>query len=118
VNGLYDCHELPDRILAISHAGDISLLTIDLEMMATRPASAGENNVISAHVFSRTSCSFLGSQSEGVIVVLIVERDAAVEIEVHQVGADDLIDSVFSHEAPLESTVRCFLCNLDHLKRP
>lgn len=110
--GLYDCDDLPGRILAISHAGDISLLSVDLVMKTTRPASAEGNTVLSCNVFSRASCSFLEVRTLGAVIVLVLERGTSVEVEVYQVGSDDSIDRAFTHEVPVGSTVCYFFVQL------
>jgi len=110
VAGLYDCEGLPDRILAISPTGDISLLTTDLELKTTRSAFQGEkeeSNVLFACVFSWTVCSFLALPSEGTVVVLLRKRGASIHIEVYCVDTKDLIECVLTHEVPLDDTV-CF----------
>ncbi|KAF9450156.1 hypothetical protein P691DRAFT_665850 [Macrolepiota fuliginosa MF-IS2] len=103
VLGLYDCDELPERILAISPSGDISLLTTALHLKTTHPASGDQNEVLSAHVFPRSSCSFLGSRSEGAAVVLVIARGDAIQVEVYSVDGEDLISSVIVNEVPLSS---------------
>lgn len=110
VFGLFDCDELPDRIFAISPVGDISLLTADLEMKTSRPATATDNRVISAHVFSRSLCSFLKASSEGAVLVLLVEHGDSIQVEVYSVGTDDTVDAVVVHRVSLDHKVKCS-CN-------
>jgi len=119
VAGLYDCEGLPDRILAISPTGDISLLTTDLELKTTHSAFQEEKKeciFLFACTFSWTVCSFLASPSEGAVVVLLRKRGASIHIEAYCVDTKDSIECVLTHEVPLDDTVCSFLMtkrNLD-----
>ncbi|KAF7775824.1 hypothetical protein Agabi119p4_4217 [Agaricus bisporus var. burnettii] len=101
VSGLYDCEELPDRIIAISPAGDMSLLTTGLELKTSHPASAEDNRVISVHSFSQSSSSFLKLNSEGAVVVLLVEYGDSIQVEVYSIDTDDAITSVVLHKVSI-----------------
>jgi gephyrin len=83
----------------------MSLLTTDLELKTSRPASVTDNTVISAHVFSQSSCSFLNASSEGAVVVLLVEHGDSTQVEVYSVDTDDAIDSVVVHRVSLAHKV-------------
>ncbi|XP_006456684.1 hypothetical protein AGABI2DRAFT_211731 [Agaricus bisporus var. bisporus H97] len=101
VSGLYDCEELPDRILAISPAGDMTLLTTGLELKTSHPASTEDNRVISVHIFSQSSSSFLKLNSEGAVVVLLVEYGDSIQVEVYSIDTDDAITSVVLHKVSI-----------------
>ncbi|KXN89507.1 hypothetical protein AN958_05669 [Leucoagaricus sp. SymC.cos] len=100
IAGLYDCEDFPDRFFAISPTGDLSLLATHLELKATRQATGDDNTVVSVHLFSQNSCSFLGTQPEGVAIVLVVEQNDSLLVEVHRVGVDDSIECIFTHSIP------------------
>lgn len=110
VSGLYDCEELPDRILAISPAGDMTLLTTGLELKTSHPASAEDNRVISVHIFSQSSSSFLKLNSEGAVVVLLVEYGDSIQVEVYSIDTDDAITSVVLHKVSITNKVQ-MLCH-------
>lgn len=110
VSGLYDCEELPDRILAISPAGDMTLLTTGLELKTSHPASTEDNRVISVHIFSQSSSSFLKLNSEGAVVVLLVEYGDSIQVEVYSIDTDDAITSVVLHKVSITHKVQ-MLCH-------
>ena len=58
-------------------------------------------------------CSFLGSPSEGAVVVLLRERGASIQIEVCCIDTKDSIESTLTHEVPLDDIV-CFFQIAEH----
>lgn len=75
-------------------------------MKATHSASAKENEVLSVHVFSQGSCSFLGSGSKGAVAVLVVGHGDSIQVEAYTIDEAGLINLVITQKVPLPYQVR------------
>jgi gephyrin len=104
ISEIYPCNGLPQRLLVLSPAGDLTVVDPDLKIRSTLPPSPNSGAVLRSFVFRNSSFS-------ASVAVLLLERsqNATTSIRILDISPDDEAREIGTSDLPINSDV-CPLC--------
>ncbi|KAJ7184344.1 hypothetical protein C8R46DRAFT_938212 [Mycena filopes] len=105
ISELYACNSIPPRLLALSPAGDLTVMDADLKIRSTVPSPVGGTTLLKSFVFPSESSSFL-SGLPGTSVIVLLERHSQGEttsVRILNVAGDGEAREVANTKIPVKS---------------
>ncbi|KAJ6488497.1 hypothetical protein C8R47DRAFT_1274615 [Mycena vitilis] len=104
ISEIYPCSGLPQRLLILSPAGDVTIVDADLRIRGTIPPPSSSVTVLQSFVFPRESSPFLSSMSGRTAVVLLEHssEDTSTSIRLLDISGDGEGREIGSTKLPVE----------------
>ncbi|KAJ6606417.1 hypothetical protein DFH09DRAFT_8080 [Mycena vulgaris] len=109
---IYPCHGLPQRLLVLSPAGDLTVVDADLKIRTTLPPSPTSVAVLHSFVFHRDSSFFLpGPPGSMAIVLLEHSQKAKTRIRILDISSDDTAREIGCTKIPVKADIASASCS-------
>ncbi|KAF7359249.1 hypothetical protein MSAN_01267200 [Mycena sanguinolenta] len=104
ISDIYACNGVPQRLLALSPAGDLTVLDADLRIRGTVSRPPDNVAVLKSFAFPRESNSFLSGPTGSIAVILVENsQDGATSIRVLEVSGESEGREIGSTQIPVQS---------------
>ncbi|KAJ7243378.1 hypothetical protein B0H12DRAFT_1236417 [Mycena haematopus] len=104
ISGIYACNGVPQRLLVLSPAGDLTVVDTDLRIRGTVSRPPNTVAVIQSFAFSRESNSFLSGPSGSIAVILVEHsQDGTTSIRVLDVSGENEGREIGTTQIPVKS---------------